>query len=232
MAHKILVVDDEPDVLQLVTRYLEQEGFTVLTAETGEDALSLARRENPLLMVLDLMLPGMSGLEICRTLKGDPDTKAISIIMLTAKQQEIDRIVGLEMGADDYVTKPFSPRELVLRVNAIVRRLAPPIKARKVISLGPLELDLDLFVVSVNGVPIDLTPLEFKLLSALVERPRQVHSSEALLNQVWGYACSIETRTVDAHMRRLRDKLPGAEEIIMTVRGFGYRIAPGCVQGG
>jgi two-component system phosphate regulon response regulator PhoB len=220
----ILVADDEPDVRNLLGVNLASAGYQVLNAEDGSTTLAKARSHAPALIVLDVMMPGMSGMEVCRVLKGDPMTAGISIILLTAKAEEVDRILGLELGADDYVTKPFSPRELILRIQSILRRkgAAAPRAARW--TVGEIALDLERHLTTVAGRPVDLTVIEFKLLSALMERHGRVHSRDELLNQVWGYEKTMETRTVDTHMRRLRDKLGAAAEQIQTVRGFGYRI--------
>lgn len=222
----ILIVDDEPDVVTLVASNLKGAGFKVLTAGDGAEALGVARREEPALIVLDLNLPQMSGLEVCRVLRGDPTTARIPIVMLTAKAEEVDRIVGLELGADDYVTKPFSPRELVLRVRSVLRRgkEAPEDEEAEELNAGDITLDVSMHVVKVRGRAVDLTATEFKLLKMLLERRGRVQSREGLLKEVWGYENSIDTRTVDTHMRRLREKLGKASDQIETVRGFGYRI--------
>ena len=225
MNNTILVVDDEPDVLQLVRSSLKNAGFAVITAEDGEEALPLARDRHPALIVLDVMLPAMSGLEICKVLKGNPATAAIPVILLTAKGEEIDRVVGLEIGADDYVTKPFSPRELVLRVKSVLRRAAGESQKQNVLKIGTITIDSERCEVRVKGKPLDLTPTEFKLLALLAGRRGVVQSRDKLLNDVWGYDVAIESRTVDTHVRRLRDKLGAAADCIETVRGFGYRIA-------
>lgn len=226
MNAKILVADDEEDVLNLVSMNLKNAGFVVLQAMDGNEAIILARAQLPALMVLDLMLPGMSGLEVCKVLKGDPVTAKIPIIMLTAKAEEVDRIVGLELGADDYITKPFSPRELVLRVKSVLRRgLVPTQEQSDLIKLGTIGIDRARHEVRVKGRLVELTPTEFKLLILLIERRGRVQNRDTLLNDVWGYECAIDTRTVDTHMRRLREKLGAASSCIETVRGFGYRIA-------
>lgn len=224
MNPKILVADDEPDVLNLVSANLRAAGFEVLNAEDGPTALSLARSQPPNLLVLDLMLPGMSGLEVCRSLKADPVTSSIPIIMLTAKAEEVDRIVGLELGADDYVTKPFSPRELVLRVKNVLRRGDKSATAGDFLSLHQIVLDRARFQVTVAGSSVDFTATELKLLTLLMERRGRVQSRETLLNEVWGYESAIDTRTVDTHIRRVREKLGSEADCIETVRGFGYRI--------
>ena len=224
MNPKILVADDEPDVLNLVSANLRAAGFEVLKAEDGSSALACARSQSPQLLVLDLMLPGMSGLEICRSLKADPVTSGIPIIMLTAKAEEVDRIVGLELGADDYVTKPFSPRELVLRIKSVLRRGNTKTAPGDLLTLHQIVLDRARFQVTVAGEPVDFTATELKLLTLLMERRGRVQSRETLLNEVWGYESAIDTRTVDTHIRRVREKLGGEADCIETVRGFGYRI--------
>lgn len=221
---KILVADDEVDVLNLVSTNLKAAGFNVLKAEDGPAALDLARSAVPALIVLDLMLPGLSGLEVCKLLRADPATKLIPIIMLTAKAEEVDRIVGLELGADDYITKPFSPRELVLRVKSVIRRASAPIETADIIRLGDIQVDRARCEVLVKNRPVDFTATEFKLLTLLIERRGRVQSRDTLLNDVWGYESIIDTRTVDTHIRRLREKLGQASECIETIRGFGYRI--------
>ena len=224
MNPKILVADDEPDVLNLVTANLRAAGFDVLQAEDGPSALAAVREQAPGLLILDLMLPGMSGLEICRALKADPVTATLPILMLTAKAEEVDRIVGLELGAEDYVTKPFSPRELVLRVKNILKRNAQPESGGDRLTLGGIVVDRLRLLVTIDGAPVDFTATELKLLTLLLERRGRVQSRETLLNDVWGYESVIDTRTVDTHIRRLREKLKASADCIETVRGFGYRI--------
>ena len=216
---KILVVEDEPDVVDLLTLQLRKAGgFTVITASDGAEGLKKARAEAPALIVLDLMLPRMLGLEVCKLLKTDLSTGHIPIIMLTAKAEEVDRIVGLEFGADDYVTKPFSPREMLLRIKAILRR-GQNDGAEESMTRGLITIDLARHRVLVGGKPV-----EFKLLSMLMKRPGRVQARDRLLNEVWGYEAAIDTRTVDTHVRRLREKLGKAASAIETVRGFGYRL--------
>jgi len=224
MKPKILVAEDEPDVLNLVAANLRAAGFEVITVEDGPAALAAVREHAPSLLVLDLMLPQMSGLEVCRVLKGDSATSGIPVIMLTAKAEEVDRIVGLELGADDYVTKPFSPRELVLRVKSILRRIGKNESAEGLLTMGDVVLDRTRFQVTIAGKPVDFTATELKLLTILMERRGRVQSREVLLNDVWGYDSLIDTRTVDTHIRRLREKIGASSECIETVRGFGYRI--------
>lgn len=223
MKAKILVVDDEPDVLDLVTYNLVQAEFQVDTAADGAEALRKARSTKPSLILLDLMLPEMDGLEVCKLLRHDPKTRDIPIIVLTARAGEVDRVVGLELGAADYITKPFSPRELVLRVKKrLDERQAVP-EPRASMAYGPLQIDLSRHLVTVKGRRIELTATEFRLLSVLAQRMGHVQTRERLLRDVWEYETHIDTRTVDTHMRRLRDKLGPASKYLNTVRGVGYR---------
>src|SRR3954463_7204212 len=221
---RILIIDDEPDVIDLLSLHLRKAGFALSTATDGATGLRLAREESPALIILDLMLPKMPGLEICKVLKTDAATRSIPILMLTEKAAEIDRIVGLDFGADDYVTKPFSPRELVLRVNAILRRGKADSADDKKLSIGPITLDPARHQVDVAGRAIRLTSVEFKLLSMLMRRQGRVQERDRLLNEGWGYESLIDTRTADTHARGLRKKLGKASDAIETVRGFGYRI--------
>lgn len=221
---KVLVADDESDVLNLVCNNLKTAGFTALQAEDGPSALEQARTQIPALIVLDLMLPGMSGLEVCKALKAEPATKNIPILMLTAKAEEVDRILGFELGADDYMTKPFSPRELVLRVQSVLRRATTQPEKAEVLKLGDIIVDRTRHGVSIKGKEVELTATEFKLLATLMERRGRVQSRDILLNDVWGYESVIDTRTVDTHVRRLREKLGKAADCIETIRGFGYRM--------
>lgn len=223
-AKSILIVEDERDVVDLLTLNLAKAGgFVVSVANDGAAGLAKARAEKPAFIILDLMLPKMPGLEVCKILKSEPATRHIPIMMLTAKAEEIDRIVGLEFGADDYVVKPFSPREVVLRINAILRRGTPE-AADERLSAGPITIDPARHQVSVSGKRVDLTSLEFKLLRTLMQRRGRVQERDRLLNDVWGYESVIDTRTVDTHVRRLREKLGKAGDVIETVRGFGYRL--------
>jgi len=222
---RILVADDEPDVLQLVSNNLKSAGYQVLKAEDGLDALTQARETLPALVVLDLMLPEMTGLEVCKLLKRGATTSQIPIIMLTAKAEEVDRIVGLELGADDYMTKPFSPRELVLRVKSVLRRSSASGEAGEQLVFADVSVDRTKHEVTVAGKRVEFTATEFKLLALLIERRGRMQSREMLLNDVWGYEAAIDTRTVDTHIRRLRDKMGQAGRHIETVRGFGYRLA-------
>ncbi len=222
---RILLADDEPDVLTLLSLNLRRAGFDVITAEDGERALALTREESPALVILDLMMPGLSGLEVAKQLKQSPATARIPVLMLTAKSDEVDRIVGLELGADDYVTKPFSPREIVLRVQSVLRRSEPVAVSVDELGVGPVKVDRIRHEVLIDGNPAEFTATEFKLLTVLMERRGRLQSREVLLNDVWGYESVIDTRTVDTHIRRLREKLgPVAAELIETVRGFGYRM--------
>ena len=218
---KILIIEDENDVADLLTLTLRKAGFRSSTSPDGASGLQSARDDKPDFVILDLMLPKMSGLEVCRILKSDTTTSHIPILMLTAKAEEIDRIVGLEFGADDYVTKPFSPREVVLRVRAILRRGET---ATESLTAGPISIDPARHEVRVNGKQVHLTSLEFKLLRLLMQRRGRVQDRDRLLNEVWGYESVIDTRTVDTHVRRLREKLGKVGDAIETVRGFGYRL--------
>ena len=222
---RVLVVDDEPDIVALVAYHLVKSGYRVSTASSGTEALEAARRERPALLVLDLMLPGMSGYEVLQQLRAGDATRDLAVLMLTARREEQDRIQGLTLGADDYLTKPFSPQELVLRVGAILRRLgAGGASSSDKLHLGALEIDCAAHLVHVAGVPIELTPTEFKLLLTLAERRGRVQGRAHLLQTVWEAAPDIQTRTVDMHVQRLRSKLGVAGDMIETVRGFGYRI--------
>ncbi len=219
----ILVIEDEPDVVDLLALSLRKAGgFTLIVANDGITGLKKARTEKPALVILDLMLPGMSGLEVCKLLKSGSVTARIPILMLTAKAQEPDRIAGLEYGADDYVTKPFSPREVVLRIKAILRRGVEGEPA-DVLTARAITVDPARHQVSIAGKRLHLTSIEFKLLHTLLQRRGRVQARDRLLNEVWGYESVIDTRTVDTHVRRLREKLGKAGDAIETVRGFGYR---------
>ncbi len=220
---KILVVDDEPEAVELVEFNLKAAGFDVITAGDGAEALRKAQSAMPALIVLDLMLPEVDGLEVCKMLRRDPGTGAIPIVMLTAKAAELDKILGLELGADDYVTKPFSPRELILRIKNILQRGRAAGEEPDVHKFGELTIDTPRHLVSWRGKRIDLTATEFKLLALLAQRRGRVQSREQLLRDVWEYNNLIDTRTVDTHMRRLREKLGPAGKFLDTVRGVGYR---------
>lgn len=220
---KVLSIEDDRDIAELVEYNLRQEKISVETSGNGFEGLKGARKTIPDLVILDLMLPDMDGLEICRTLKSDPKTKNIPILMLTAKGSEVDRIVGFEVGADDYLTKPFSPRELVLRVKAILKRSAERIEKDSAYSFGLLHLDSDKFQVTVGKKEVKLTAIEFKLLQYLMTTQGRVATRDKLLDQVWGYEAALTTRTVDTHIKRLRAKLKTAGPYIETYRGIGYR---------
>lgn len=221
---RILVVDDEPDAIELIRFNLKASGYEVLTAEDGEEALAKARKFSPDMILLDVMLPEIDGLEVCKILRRDPATASLPIIMLTAKASEIDRVLGLEFGADDYVTKPFSPRELMLRVRNLLKRKESSKEEVERFQVRDVELDVSKYEVKIMGQPIDLTPTEFKLLQILMERKGRVQSRDRLLQDVWGYDQLIDTRTVDTHVRRLREKMGEAADYVTTVRGVGYRL--------
>jgi two-component system phosphate regulon response regulator PhoB len=222
----VLVIEDEADVLELVRYHLTKAGFRVLVARDGRAGLAEARAAKPDVIVLDLMLPEMPGEDVCRELKAGGETAAIPVIMLTAKAQPEERVAGFELGADDYVAKPFSPRELVLRVQALLRRLRAP-GLGDVLTLGPFELDRGTFEVRLEGEKLDLTAIEFKLVAALMEKRGAPLNRETLLRDVWGYRHPIDSRTVDTHMRRLRAKLGAFADCLQTVRGEGYRFNTG-----
>jgi phosphate regulon transcriptional regulator PhoB len=225
MSQKILIIDDEPDVIDMVEMNLKAAGFKVSSAEDGESGLKKAREEQPSIVILDLMLPKMSGLEVCKALKKDAATSHIPVIMLTAKSDEVDRIVGLELGADDYVPKPFSPRELGLRVKSVLRRAQTTEHKQERLQLGDLVVDMARHEVFVKGKEVSLTATEFRLLAVLMERRGRVQSRDRLLNDVWGYESVIDTRTVDTHVRRLREKLGVLADYVETIRGVGYRMS-------
>jgi two-component system phosphate regulon response regulator PhoB len=225
MAERILVIDDEPDLLELVRLNLDQAGYRVETAETGGEALELVRSSPPDLIVLDLMLPDISGTEVCRQIRSDADLQHIPVVMLTAKADEVDRVVGFELGADDYVTKPFSPRELTLRVRAVLRRKHSDSTSDEALERGPLRIDPERHRCFVHENEVELTAKEFDLLLRLMRRPGLVMTREHLLDQVWGSDIAVTTRTIDTHMKRLREKLGEAGSLIETVRGVGYRFA-------
>jgi two-component system phosphate regulon response regulator PhoB len=221
----VLLVDDERDLLSLLDFNLRAAGFETILATTGEQALREARRRVPDLVLLDLMLPDVSGTEVCRQLKGDPRTRHVPVVMLTAKGEELDRVVGFELGADDYVTKPFSVRELVLRLRAVTRRSAGARgHERPPEAVGPIRVDVDAHRAFADGEEIQLTPLEFRLLATLMARLGRVQSRERLLEDVWGMSSELETRTVDTHVKRLREKLGSGRDLLETVRGIGYRL--------
>jgi len=225
MSSRVLIVEDEPDIRALVVHHLKREGYQVSAASSGEEALRQVQAAPPDLVLLDLMMPAMDGLEVCRRLRQDPATAMLPIVMLTAKGDEVDRVLGLEIGADDYVVKPFSPKELLARVRAVLRRSRPAPGAAPS-TLGALVMDLGTHTASVGGETLALTPKEFDLLRALVEARGRVLSREFLLDRVWGYsrASEIESRTVDVHVRRLRVKLGPEGRRILTVKSVGYRL--------
>jgi len=224
MSHHVLVVDDEPDITALVAYHLAKAGYRVTTANSGPDALKAAEGQAPDLIVLDLMLPGLSGFEVLDSLRRSADTRDIGVIVLTARKEETDRIKGLSLGADDYLVKPFAPQELVLRVGAVLRRLSgPSVATGSKIVAGLLTIDRAAHTVAVAGDAIELTATEYKLLLTLAERRGRLQSRAQLLESVWEAHPDIQTRTVDMHMQRLRAKLGAAADLLETVRGFGYR---------
>ncbi len=223
MKSKILVVDDEPDALEILGFKLKEAGYAPLFAKDGTRALAAARDERPALIVLDLMLPEVDGLEVCKILRRDPSTAAIPILMLTARAAEMDRVIGLELGADDYVTKPFSPRELVLRIKKLLARTKAGDEPVTHLRFAELEIDVPRHTVTIAGQPVSLTATEFKLLEILARRRGRVQTRERLLQDVWGYENPIDSRTVDTHMRRLREKIGDAARYLETIRGVGYR---------
>jgi phosphate regulon transcriptional regulator PhoB len=222
---RILVVDDEADLVELISYNLKKEGFSVDSASDSETALAKMRKGEYDLVILDLMLPGIQGIELCRILRNDPKTLSLPIIMLTAKGEEVDRILGLEMGADDYITKPFSPRELVARVKAVLRRSTEKPVTEKLLRIGELEIDMEKYTVSVKGKPVKLSATEFKLLLFLAQKKGKVFSRDQLLDAVWRDEAYVEPRTVDVHIRRLRANIeadPAHPKYIKTMRGIGY----------
>lgn len=220
----ILIIEDEKDLAELVAFNLGKEGYHPIIALDGPSGLEAAQGNSPDLILLDLMLPGMSGIEICKVLKGNLQTAQIPIILLTAKGEEIDRVVGFEIGADDYVVKPFSTRELLLRIKAVLRRVQPEMAAGKIIRVGSIAIDTERHIVTIDNSETILTTTEFKLLLTLAERLGRLQSRELLLKDVWGYNYSGDTRTVDTHITRLRTKLGDAGGMIKTIRGFGYKM--------
>jgi DNA-binding response OmpR family regulator len=226
MTTRVLVVEDDPDIADLLSRYLDKAGYVTSRVSSGRDALDAVRAKAPELIVLDRMLPHVDGLEVCRLLRANPTTASIPIIMLTARAEESERIVGLEMGADDYVAKPFSPNELVARVRALLRRTHrnDPASGRP-LTYGDIVLDPDAHTVSLTGREVSLTAKEFLLLAYLMQHRGRVLSRDVLLEEVWGYRYTGGTRTVDVHVRRLREKLPLLTEALVTVKQFGYKLA-------
>lgn len=223
---RILLIEDEPDIAEVLQYNLEKEGFAVEVARRGDTGLDAIRRDAPDLLLLDLMLPGIDGLELTRLLKRDGATSRIPIVMLTARSEEVDRIVGLELGADDYIPKPFSPREVVLRVKAVLRRYQPEEDPGDLVEVGGIQLDVSGHQLRVRGKEVPLTATEFRLLRLLLERCGRVQTRGQLLSDVWGYAEDIDSRTVDTHIRRLRRKLGPEADRIETVIGVGYRLRP------
>ena len=225
MREKILIIEDEPDIIKMLEYNLKKEGFRITSASDGREALRRAEREHPDIIILDLMLPEIDGLEVCKTLKQSSDTADIPVIMLTAKAQETDKIVGLELGADDYITKPFSIRELTARVKAVLRRTGEKNKLPEIFEIGNLTIDFSKIKVTMGNKPVELTSKEFELLSALVKAKGRVLSRDYLLDNIWGFdnAIEIQSRTVDVHIQTLRKKLKQAAKRVVTVKNYGYR---------
>ena len=221
---RVLVVEDDHDIADLVAHYLRRTGYVVDLLHSGTDVLPQVQQQAPDLVLLDLMLPGLNGLEICRAMRADPGLAAIPIIMLTAKSEEADRIVGLELGGDDYVTKPFSPKELVARVGAVLRRAGRSRAGQRLLRFGTVRIDTEQHLVTADGREVRLTAKEFLLLKYLIEHPGRVLSRDLLLSDVWGYRYTGGTRTVDVHIRRLREKLPALRDAIVTIKQFGYKL--------
>lgn len=219
----VLIVEDDEDILELLAYNLQNAGFSPVTSQDGHDALAQVKRTTPILIILDIMLPGLDGFEVCKELKRNPKTSNIPVIMLTARGEEVDRIVGLELGADDYVVKPFSPRELILRVRAVLKRATPEAPQKQFLQRGGLSVDLEAHRAELDGQELALTATEFKLLSELFRSQGRVQTRDQLLNTVWGYEFEGYARTVDTHIRRLRQKLGPYSEMVETVRGVGYR---------
>ena len=225
MKEKVLIVEDEKDIVRMLEYNLKKEGYRVISVRDGEDALDSAHKEHPDLVILDLMLPGMDGLEVCKELKKEIKTAPIPVIMLTAKSQESDKVLGLELGADDYITKPFSPRELIARIKAVLRRTKEKDKLPEVLKVGELMIDFSKISVTVKGKAVELTSKEFELLKTLIKAKGRVLSRDYLLDTIWGFdhAVEIQTRTVDVHIRTLRKKLKREASRIITVKNYGYR---------
>ncbi len=223
MTNKVFIVEDEPDLRDTLKYNFENEGFLVESFGNGESFVEFIQKNKPNLVVLDIMLPGLSGLDVCREIRSNEKYNDISIVMLTAKSEEIDRIVGFELGADDYVTKPFSVRELILRVKVLLKKRSDGFSDEQIIEFGPISMNLDAHDVSVDGQNIILTALEFKLLKHLLKRKGRVQTRDQLLGDVWGYSSEVTTRTVDTHIKRLREKLGKPGDLIQTIRGVGYR---------
>ena len=220
----VYIVEDEPDIRETLSYNLSQEGFKVSEFSDAETCLNKIHKKKPDLLILDLMLPGMSGLDLCKEIRADKTLKNLAIIMLTAKGEEVDRIIGFELGADDYVTKPFSVRELILRVKVILKKQTESVESNELVEFGPIKLNLDAHEVLINNDEIVLTALEFKLLKHLLQRRGRVQTRDQLLGDVWGYSSEVTTRTVDTHIKRLREKLGTVGDYIQTVRGVGYRL--------
>ena len=220
----IYIVEDQPDIRETLAYNLSQEGFKVSEFSDAESCLDKIQKKKPDLLILDLMLPGMSGLDLCKQIRADKSLQNLAIIMLTAKGEEVDRIIGFELGADDYVTKPFSVRELILRVKVILKKQTDTTENNELVEFGPIKLNLDAHEVLINDDEIILTALEFKLLKHLIQRRGRVQTRDQLLGDVWGYSSEITTRTVDTHIKRLREKLGTVGDYIQTVRGVGYRL--------
>jgi phosphate regulon transcriptional regulator PhoB len=232
---KVLIVEDEKDIRDLVRYNLEEEGFAVVEASDGEVGLNLATRERPALIILDLMLPGLSGLEVCKHLRSREETMQVPILILTARASEVDKVLGLEIGADDYVTKPFSPRELVARVKAVLRRAYGPVLDRphEIYEKGRLHIDYDTYEVAIEGHAVNLGLREFELLKFFVQYPHRVFSRTQILDLVWGHDVYVEPRTVDVHIRRLRQRVERDDTdptLILTVRGVGYKFNPDALE--
>ena len=223
MAHKLFIVEDEPDLRDTLKYNFENEGFKVKAFSNGESFLDVLQKNKPNLVILDLMLPGVSGLDVCRELRSNDNYAGIGVVMLTAKSEEVDRIVGFELGADDYVTKPFSVRELILRVKVLLKKRTDNSANEQILKYGPISMNLEAHDVSVYEQSIILTALEFKLLKHLLKRKGRVQTRDQLLGDVWGYSSEVTTRTVDTHIKRLREKLGKPGELIQTIRGVGYR---------
>ena len=223
MTNKVFIVEDEPDLRDTLEYNFENEGFQVESFANGESFIDFIEKNKPNLVVLDLMLPGLSGLDVCRELRSKDKYEENYVIMLTAKSEEIDRIVGFELGADDYVTKPFSVRELILRVKVLLKKRADNPSDEQTLEFGPISMNLEAHDVSINGESILLTALEFKLLKHLLKRKGRVQTRDQLLGDVWGYSAEVTTRTVDTHIKRLREKLGKTGDFIQTIRGVGYR---------
>jgi two-component system alkaline phosphatase synthesis response regulator PhoP len=224
MANRILVAEDDPDIASLLARYLQKAGFDADVVSSGKEVLPRIRRTPPDLVLLDLMLPGLDGLEVCRAMRADENTASIPIIIVTARGEESDRIVGLELGADDYITKPFSPGEVVARVRALLRRLTRTGPAESRLLYGPISVDVDRHIVRIDHSEVRLTAKEFLLLQYLMQHRGRVLSRDLLLTDVWGYSYTGGTRTVDVHVRRLREKVPFLEDALVTVKQFGYKL--------